>query len=75
MSIEGAFIDINGNKVLLRRTGAGEPLLFLHGAGGMPPWLSFFDQLAERFDLLVPDHPSYGGLIASAISAFSTWIF
>ena len=46
--------------MLLRRTGAGEPMLFLHGAGGMPAWLPFFDRLADRFDLLVPDHPSYG---------------
>ena len=53
-------IEINGNPILLRRKGAGDPLLFLHGAGGIPAWLPFFDQLAERFDLLVPDHPSYG---------------
>jgi pimeloyl-ACP methyl ester carboxylesterase len=60
MSAPEEFIQINGNEVLLRRTGAGEPCLFLHGAGGMPAWLPFFDRLAERFDLLVPDHPSYG---------------
>ena len=35
-------------------------MLFLHGADGMPAWLPFFDRLAGRFDLLVPDHPSYG---------------
>ena len=60
MSAPEEILDINGNQVLLRRTGDGEPLLFLHGAGGMPAWLPFFDQLAARFDLLVPDHPSYG---------------
>jgi pimeloyl-ACP methyl ester carboxylesterase len=60
MSAAEEFIHINGNELLLRRTGAGEPMLFLHGAGGMPAWLPFFDRLAERFDLLVPDHPSYG---------------
>jgi len=60
MSAPEEILDINGNQVLLRRTGDGEPCLFLHGAGGMPAWLPFFDQLAARFDLLVPDHPSYG---------------
>jgi pimeloyl-ACP methyl ester carboxylesterase len=56
MSAPEDFIQINGTELLLRRTGKGEPCLFLHGAGGVP----VFDQLAERFDLLVPDHPSYG---------------
>ena len=35
-------------------------MLFLHGAGGVPKWLPFFDKLSDRFALMVPDHPSFG---------------
>ncbi|MEX2454385.1 MAG: alpha/beta fold hydrolase [Rhodospirillaceae bacterium] len=53
-------IDVRGCEVFLRRGGKGEPLLFLHGAGGIPGWIPAFQGLADRFDLLVPDHPSFG---------------
>ena len=46
--------------VRLRRDGKGDPLLFLHGAGGFPSALPFFDKLAERFDVLIPEHPGFG---------------
>ena len=36
-------------------------MLFLHGAGGVPQWLPFFDAMAERYELLVPEHPGLGG--------------
>ena len=51
---------VDGCKTKLRRAGSGEPLLFLHGAGGVPAWFPCFDQLSDGFDLLVPDHPSFG---------------
>ncbi|NQV57476.1 MAG: alpha/beta fold hydrolase [Rhodospirillales bacterium] len=60
MGVQESYLESCGCKMLLRRTGAGETMLFLHGAGGVPVWPPFFDQLAERFDLLVPDHPSFG---------------
>ncbi|MEX0730759.1 MAG: alpha/beta fold hydrolase [Aquisalimonadaceae bacterium] len=44
----------------LRKKGKGEPVLFLHGAGGVLDWLPFFDQLAAEHALLVPDHPGFG---------------
>lgn len=53
-------VTVTGCKVHLRRAGSGEPLLFLHGAGGIPAWFPCFDQLSESFDLLAPDHPSFG---------------
>jgi pimeloyl-ACP methyl ester carboxylesterase len=53
-------IDIRGCKLHMRRGGKGEPLLFLHGAGGIPGWIPAFQSLADRFDVIAPDHPSFG---------------
>jgi pimeloyl-ACP methyl ester carboxylesterase len=48
-------------SIKLHRAGRGSTVLFLHGAGGVPQWLPFFDTLAEHYDLLVPEHPGFGG--------------
>ncbi len=53
-------IECNGCRLLLRRAGKGAPLLFLHGAFGFPDWLPFFQKLSDRFEVLAPDHPSFG---------------
>lgn len=53
-------IDILGARIHMRRKGSGEKLLFLHGAGGVPVWLPFFDKLAAHYEVLVPDHPGFG---------------
>jgi pimeloyl-ACP methyl ester carboxylesterase len=53
-------LNLRNCGLLLRRAGAGPAVLFLHGAGGFPKWLPFFDRLAKRFALMVPDHPSFG---------------
>lgn len=47
-------------SVNVMRGGKGPPLLFLHGAGGAGIWLPFMDRLAERYDVIVPDHPGFG---------------
>ena len=49
-------------SVRMLRAGAGEPLLFLHGGGGLPIWGPFFDRMAARYDVLVPEHPGFGTL-------------
>lgn len=54
------FIEIDGCRTHYRRGGKGRPLVFLHGAGGVPAVLPFMERLAGRFDVLVPDHPGYG---------------
>jgi pimeloyl-ACP methyl ester carboxylesterase len=51
---------VAGCRTRLLRGGEGPPLLFLHGAGGVPAWLPFMRRLAERFDVIVPDHPGFG---------------
>ncbi len=60
MKFEHSFVEIDGCRTSLRRGGSGEPLLFLHGASGAPVILPFMEMLAQRFDVLVPEHPGYG---------------
>jgi pimeloyl-ACP methyl ester carboxylesterase len=43
----------------LRRDGSGEPLLFLHGAGGLRGWDPFLADLAKSFAVYAPSHPGY----------------
>src|ERR1700745_91740 len=50
-----------GTRVRVRRAGSGRPVLFLHGAGGWPAWLPFFERLAQKFAVTVPEHPGFGG--------------
>ena len=60
MTFEDSFVEVDGCKVHLRRGGKGDPLLFLHGASGAPVVMPFMEKLAQRFDVLVPEHPGYG---------------
>jgi pimeloyl-ACP methyl ester carboxylesterase len=54
------FVTVDGCRTHLRRGGKGKPLLYLHGASGAPVILPFMEKLAERFEVLVPEHPGYG---------------
>jgi pimeloyl-ACP methyl ester carboxylesterase len=53
-------LELAGGRVHLLRGGAGEPLLFLHAAGGAGAWLEFHRLLADSFDVIAPDHPGFG---------------
>jgi pimeloyl-ACP methyl ester carboxylesterase len=55
-----SYVQVDGCRTHLRRGGAGEPLLYLHGASGAPLIMPFMEKLAQRFDVLVPEHPGYG---------------
>jgi pimeloyl-ACP methyl ester carboxylesterase len=55
------YLEFPGGRVHLLRGGTGEPVLFLHAAGGAGQWLEFHDLLARRFEVLAPDHPGFGG--------------
>jgi pimeloyl-ACP methyl ester carboxylesterase len=46
-------------KIRVLRAGAGEPLLFLHGAGGLF-WDPLLDALAATHDVIAPEHPGAG---------------
>ena len=43
----------------LRTAGSGEPLLFLHGAGGLRGWDPFLAELAKQFTVYAPAHPGF----------------
>jgi pimeloyl-ACP methyl ester carboxylesterase len=53
-------ISLNGCNIALMRGGSGPPLLVLHGASGAGTWLPFMATLAEKFDVIVPEHPGFG---------------
>jgi pimeloyl-ACP methyl ester carboxylesterase len=46
--------------VRMLRGGSGPPLLFLHGANGLPVWLPVFELLSRNFEVYVPEHPGFG---------------
>jgi pimeloyl-ACP methyl ester carboxylesterase len=60
MAVQESRHRVRDCTVRLLRDGRGEPLLYLHGASGLPPWLPLFEKLAERYDVLVPEHPGFG---------------
>ena len=55
------FVELTGGRVHLLRAGTGEPVLFLHAAGGAGVWHPFHQLLADAgFEVLAPDHPGFG---------------
>lgn len=60
MTFTDTTVEVDGCRTHLRRGGSGAPLLYLHGASGAPVVMPFMEKLAQRFDVLVPEHPGYG---------------
>jgi pimeloyl-ACP methyl ester carboxylesterase len=55
------FVELTGGRVHLLRGGTGEPVLFLHAAGGAGVWHPFHQGIADAgFVVLAPDHPGFG---------------
>lgn len=61
MSVAETIEHINGCATRIMRKGKGAPLVFLHGANGAPVWLPFMETLSGTFDVIVPEHPGFGG--------------
>ncbi len=57
---QGSFVQVRDVSIFIRRGGAGAPLLFLHGSGGLAGWPAFLSRLADRYDVIAPDLPSFG---------------
>ncbi|MGH6672491.1 MAG: alpha/beta fold hydrolase [Xanthobacteraceae bacterium] len=54
-----AAVAFRGCRVRLMRGGAGDPLVYLHGASGAN-WLPFLQTLSKHFDVIAPEHPGFG---------------
>ncbi len=52
-------VTVRGCRIRLMRGGAGDPLIYLHGASGAA-WLPFLQTLTKRFDVIAPEHPGFG---------------
>ena len=51
-----------GLDVRVLEAGSGDPLVFMHGAGGLFPENPFLDQLAEHYHVFAPVFPGFGDL-------------
>jgi len=60
MAVQDLRHKTRDTDVRLRRDGRGDPLVFLHGAGGWPAWGPFFAKLAGKHGVLIPEHPGFG---------------
>lgn len=54
-------IAVRGTRITLKRGGRGPKLLYLHGANGAPTVRPFMELLAQTYEVLVPEHPGFGG--------------
>ena len=61
MDVRESSETINGCRIRLMRGGSGPPLLFLHDASGAGNWAPFMAALARHHDVIVPEHPGFGG--------------
>jgi pimeloyl-ACP methyl ester carboxylesterase len=53
-------LQVRGCQIMMRRMGAGRPLLFLHGLDGPLADPAALELLAQDFEVLAPDHPGFG---------------
>ncbi|MGH6989966.1 MAG: alpha/beta fold hydrolase [Stellaceae bacterium] len=54
-------VELGGVGIRVARGGTGSPLLFLHDAWVGASITPFHKRLAQRFDVIIPEHPGYGG--------------
>jgi pimeloyl-ACP methyl ester carboxylesterase len=60
MPLSSTKLQVKGRPAEVLMAGEGEPLVFLHG-GGIVEGFDCFEPLAERFRLICPLRPGYGG--------------
>jgi pimeloyl-ACP methyl ester carboxylesterase len=59
MALQETLLKIRGTKIQMLKGGSGEPLLYLHSAGGEIVELPFFAQLAQHYTVYIPAHPGF----------------
>lgn len=52
-------LEVMGRKIQELRGGEGEPLLYLHSAGGEAVWLPHLTELAKHYTVHAPAHPGF----------------
>ena len=57
---EPKIVEVDGLETAYRRRGKGETLVYLHGGAGTRSWGPIHQALAEKFDVIAPEHPGYG---------------
>ena len=53
------YVEVTGERLHIFDAGAGETVLFLHGAGGAN-WYPLLETLAQTRHVLAPEHPGFG---------------
>ena len=53
-------IEVAGLALRYLKGGAGPPVVVLHHSTGNPGWIPFYERLADRASVYVPDMPGYG---------------
>jgi pimeloyl-ACP methyl ester carboxylesterase len=48
-------------EITVRRGGSGDPLVYLHAAGGQAEWEPVLELLAEKYEVIQPMHPGWPG--------------
>ncbi|MSQ71518.1 MAG: alpha/beta hydrolase [Betaproteobacteria bacterium] len=61
MAFTSETCEIAGCRTTLKRGGSGRTLLYLHGASGASVVQPFLHELAKEYEVLVPEHPGFGG--------------
>lgn len=56
-----AELNVRGTSIKVMGAGAGSPLLLLRGTDASDAWLPYMDRLAERHQVILPEHPGFGG--------------
>jgi pimeloyl-ACP methyl ester carboxylesterase len=52
-------VTVRGHAVRLLSAGAGQPVLYLHGAGDLGAWMPALSVLAQGYQVLRPDLPGF----------------
>lgn len=56
-----SMMTLRGAAVPVKRAGVGQAMLMIHGGGGAPRFHPAMQALADRFDVIVPQAPGFGG--------------
>ncbi|MGD9601569.1 MAG: alpha/beta fold hydrolase [Gammaproteobacteria bacterium] len=59
--VQTTTIDVNGHPARVWSKGAGAPIGFLPGIGGLPRWPAFLDALAHTRRVIAPSLPGFPG--------------